>query len=93
MSRYLNNILFSIIAALALTACGTVSTDPGVIETAQKLLEEQKNEFGEPLKINFPIQLHYTVRKKPQVRHDLLINLEFIAERLWKIEGIVVAST
>lgn len=54
--------------------------DVNVIELANNMLKAQQNEFGEPIKVNVPIRVNYTISEKAQVDKELLIEFEIIAE-------------
>lgn len=74
-----------ILAALTgvLGACSlfVAEEDESVVSVAEQLLETQKDEHGEPRKIELPVRINYTINHKPVIDHELEVEFEFIAER------------
>lgn len=68
---------------LLLSGCGLLQheEDVDVVKVAQGLLAAQKDQYGDPLPINLPIRINYTVTRKPQIEREMQIDFEFIAEK------------
>lgn len=83
-----------VVLSAVLGACGILSEeDENVLDIARQLLQEQKNEYGEAMKVDLPIRVNYSIYQKPIVGHDLSIELEFIAERKIPILRIGLGTT
>jgi len=69
--------------SLLLSACGLLSheEDVDVIKTAEGLLAAQKDQYGDPLPLHLPVRINYTVSRKPQIKREMQIDFEFIAEK------------
>jgi hypothetical protein len=65
----------------ALGACSLLQheKDVDVVQVAQQLLTAQKDQYGDPLPVKLPVQINYTVSRKPQIDRDLHIDFQFIA--------------
>lgn len=70
-------------ATLLLGGCSILfsSDDENVMEVANNLLEAQKNEHGDELKVDMPIRVNYSMHRKPVINKELEIELEFLPER------------
>ena len=68
---------------LLLSGCGLLQheEDVDVVKVAQGLLAAQKDQYGDPLPINLPIRINYTVTRKPQIEREMQIDFDFIAEK------------
>lgn len=79
----LHRLLPVVCLSMLLGACSLfiAEEDESVLSVAGQLLEAQKDEYGEPRKIDLPVRVHYTLDRKPLVDHELEIEFEFIAER------------
>lgn len=65
----------------ALGACSLLQheKDVDVVLVAQQLLMAQKDQYGDPLPVKLPVQINYTVSRKPQIDRDLHVDFQFIA--------------
>ena len=74
--------LVLILGSLLLTACSIFisETDEDVLQVAQQLLEEQKDQYGEPKKIALPVRVNYAIHQKPVIKQELEIEFEFLPE-------------
>ena len=49
------------------------------VQVAQQLLTAQKDQYGDPRPVQLPVQVNYTVSRKPQIGRDMHIDFQFIA--------------
>jgi len=76
-------ILSLLLLSTLLNGCGILfsTDDENILDVANNLLESQKNEYGEPVKVNMPLRVNYSIHKKPVINQELEIELEFLPER------------
>lgn len=53
--------------------------DVDVVPAAKQLLIAQRDQYGDPRPVKLPIEVNYTVSRKPQINRDMHINFQFIA--------------
>jgi hypothetical protein len=72
-----------LLATVLLAGCSILfsSDDETVMEVANNLLEAQKDEFGDTVKVDMPIRVNYAIHRKPVINKELEIELEFLPER------------
>lgn len=81
MRSLITHSVFSL-ALFGLTACGLFSEeDLDVVAVAKQLLQEQRDSRGEPVKVDLPVRVNYTVSRKAMVDQELEVLFEFITER------------
>lgn len=68
---------------LLLSGCSLLrhEHDADVVVVAKQLLVAQRDQYGDPLPVKLPVEVNYTVARKPEIRHELHINFQFIALR------------
>lgn len=71
------------IGFLLLSSCGLLihEEDVDVVKVAQGLLVAQKDQYGDPLPVKLPVNINYTVTRKPQIDRDMQIDFQFIAQK------------
>jgi len=68
---------------LLIGACSLLmhEDDEDAIKLAQQLLAAQKDQYGDPVPVSLPVQINYSISRKPQVDRDLQIDFQFIARQ------------
>jgi len=76
-------IAFVLMILLCTGACSWFMPRPDedAIKLAQELLAGQKDQYGDPVPVKMPIQVNYSVSRKPQVDRELNIQFQFIARQ------------
>jgi len=79
----LSRILLVSLTALWLTACSLFMSeiDEDVLVVAHQLLEEQKDDLGQPKEIEMPVRVNYSIHRKPLIAHALEVEFEFLPEQ------------
>jgi len=74
-------IAFVLLLSLCTGACSWFMHEPDedAVKLAQDLLAAQKDQYGDPRPVDLPIQINYSVSRKPQVDQELKIEFQFIA--------------
>lgn len=69
------------LALLAVAGCSLLQHehDVDVVQAAKDLLMVQQDQYGDPLPVKLPIQVNYTVTRKPQIGREMHIGFQFIA--------------
>jgi hypothetical protein len=72
-----------LISFFLLNSCGLLfhEEDVDVVKVAQGLLAAQKDQYGDPIPVNLPVNINYTVTRKPQIDRDMEIDIQFIAKK------------
>jgi hypothetical protein len=70
-------------ATILLSGCGILFTsdDETVMEVANNLLEAQKDQYGDKMKVDMPIRVNYSIHRKPVINKELEVEFEFLPER------------
>ena len=68
---------------LLLSGCSLLrhEHDTDVVVVAKQLLVAQRDQYGDPIPVKLPVEVNYTVTRKPEIRRDMHINFQFIALR------------
>jgi hypothetical protein len=53
--------------------------DVDVVLVAKQLLTVQTDRYGDPLPVQLPVQVNYTITRKPQIDREMHIDFQFIA--------------
>lgn len=74
-------VLLISLALLVLGGCSLLrhEGDVDVVQVAKQLLIAQKDRYGDPLPVQLPVQVNYTVTRKPQINREMHIDFQFIA--------------
>lgn len=79
------SLVFIVLSSWTLAACGIFNfagedDESDIVEVSKKLLEKQVDKNDEPIKIDFPLRINYSLKTKALLNEDLEIEFEFIAE-------------
>ena len=81
MSLHRALLMICITGMLGACSLFLAEEDESVLSVAGQLLDAQKDEYGEPRKVELPVRVNYTINHKPVIGQKLEVEFEFIAER------------
>lgn len=53
--------------------------DADVVVVAKQLLIAQRDQYGDPVPVKLPVEVSYTVTRKPEIHRDMHIDFQFTA--------------
>lgn len=74
-------VVILLLFATLLSACSLLrhEHDADVVVVAKQLLVAQRDQYGDPIPVELPVEVNYTVVRKPQINRDMHIDFQFVA--------------